>query len=158
KKLQYTRHVRYTDAASYPGRLAMAVSVIDEDMREVTTATVPTSLPIEAEEPAIALAITGNERGHASARALTLRAPPPQEDPSLVPIPIPLTYRDILQHLRLTRRTLPPPHKSLTREDAVVPNPNAERWEAALSSWDPDDQRNLVSRARTAATATGALE
>ncbi|KAM7303296.1 uncharacterized protein ISCGN_013260 [Ixodes scapularis] len=176
KKLQYSRHVRYTDAASYPGRLAMAVSVIDEDMREVTTATVPTSLPLEAEEAAIALAITstpaitslsiitdsqaacrsfvngrlsrfahriltnhppeqlptvsliwtpghnslsGNERAHASARALTLRAPPPQEDPSLVPIPIPLTYRDILQHLRLSRRTLPPPHKSLTREDAV---------------------------------------
>ncbi|KAG0445704.1 hypothetical protein HPB47_018175 [Ixodes persulcatus] len=167
------RHLLDPTKSNYPGRLAMAVSVIDEDMREVTTATVPTSLPLEAEEAAIALAITSTPaitslsiitdsqaacRSFGNARALTLRAPPPQEDPSLVPIPIPLTYRDILQHLRLSRRTLPPPHKSLTREDAVVPNPNAEQWEAALSSWDPDDQRNLVSRARTAATATGALE
>ncbi|KAG0433727.1 hypothetical protein HPB47_019629, partial [Ixodes persulcatus] len=133
KKLQYTHHVRYTDAASYPGRLAMAVSVIDENMREVTTATVPTSLPLEEEEASIALAITSTPaitslsiitdsqaacRSFGNARALTFRAPPPQEDPSLVPIPIPLTYRDILQHLRLSRRTLPPPHKSLTRDDA----------------------------------------
>ncbi|KAG0437324.1 hypothetical protein HPB47_017498 [Ixodes persulcatus] len=51
-------------------------------------------------------------------------------------------------------------HQTTTRIQAAppVPNPNAEQWEAALSSWDPDDQRNLVSRARTAATATGALE
>ncbi|KAG0433332.1 hypothetical protein HPB47_020016 [Ixodes persulcatus] len=167
KKLQYTRHIRCTDATSYPGRLAMAVSVIDEDMREMTTATVPTSLPLEREEAAIAIAITSTpaitplsiitdsqaaRRSFGNARALTLRAPPPQEDQSLVPIPIPLTYHDILQHLRLSRRTLPPPHKSLTREDAFptqTPSSGKLRCPAGIQTtsviWSrgPEAQRQL---------------
>lgn len=175
-KFQKSKDVRYTDAASYPGRPAMVISVIDEDMRERTTATVSTPRPLEAEETAIALAITsalrtkhltvvsdsqaacrsfskgriskiahqiltkhspsqlpttsviwtpghsalgGNERAHASARAMIIRAPPPQDDQSTVPVPIPLTYHDILQHQRLSRRSLPPPHKHLTKEETV---------------------------------------
>ncbi|KAG0441460.1 hypothetical protein HPB47_015935 [Ixodes persulcatus] len=53
-----------SDAASYKGRLAMAVSVIDEDMWEVNTETVPTSLLLEADEAAMALA---PRRGHLDA-------------------------------------------------------------------------------------------
>ncbi|KAG0410015.1 hypothetical protein HPB47_012881 [Ixodes persulcatus] len=81
-------------------------NVIDEDMREVTTATVPTSFPLEAEEAAIALAITST--------------------PSIISLSI------------ITDS------QAACRSFGNVPNPNAEQWEAALSSWDPDDQRNLV--------------
>lgn len=50
--------MRYTDAASYPGRPAMVISVIDEDMRERSTAAVNTPRPLEAEETTMALAVT----------------------------------------------------------------------------------------------------
>ncbi|KAG0431639.1 hypothetical protein HPB47_021579 [Ixodes persulcatus] len=185
RNIQNARNVRYTDATRYLSRLAMAISVIDAYMQEITSRFVSTSSPLEAEEAAIALAITststakslaiiidsqvaccsfgkgrlsefahrilttypsdqlptvsliwtprhdsfsGNELAHASARALTTRAPPPQGNPLLIPA------------------------------SPLIINPTPEQWEAARSSSDPHDQPQLVSRARRAAKATGALD
>lgn len=153
--------------------------------------------------------LCGNQQAHAVARAHTSRVP--QEEDLLLE-PIPLNYNTILQHQRLGRRSLPPPHKTLTKEETVgwrllqtntfphlgilhavyptiypsnkcplcnnkyaslyhitwacpnieaapkISNPTVEQWEAALSSSNPTDQRQLVARARSAALATGALD
>ncbi|KAG0413251.1 hypothetical protein HPB47_009586, partial [Ixodes persulcatus] len=88
-------------------------------------------------------------------------APPPQRDPSLTSVPIPLTCHARLPHLRFSRRTLPPPQETLTREDAAVlliTNPTPEQWEAALSSSEAHVQRELFLWAWSAAKATEALD
>ncbi|KAG0430264.1 hypothetical protein HPB47_022846, partial [Ixodes persulcatus] len=51
-------NVRYTDAATYPDRTAAVASVIDHKMNTIVTTSVKTTLPVVAEEMAIALAIT----------------------------------------------------------------------------------------------------
>lgn len=60
--------------------------------------------------------IPGNESAHASARAFLPRAP----NTDLVEPPIPLlTYTEILQHLRLSRRVYPPPAKTLDKGEEI---------------------------------------
>ncbi|KAG0425987.1 hypothetical protein HPB47_026889 [Ixodes persulcatus] len=58
--------VRYTDAAMYPDRSMAAISVIGQDKKTPTTATVRTKPPAVAEEMAIALAIVANGPQHIS--------------------------------------------------------------------------------------------
>ena len=66
--------------------------------------------------------LEGNEAAHAAAREHTYRAfpipasPQPPEDDLFIP----RTHKDLLNHHRLTRRTLPPPHDKLTKEDATT--------------------------------------
>ncbi|KAG0427899.1 hypothetical protein HPB47_025074 [Ixodes persulcatus] len=50
-------NVKYTDAATYPDRTAAVASVIDHKMNTIVTASVETTLPVVAEEMAIAFAI-----------------------------------------------------------------------------------------------------
>lgn len=165
----------YTDAADYPAIKAKVAAVADWRGEAITSATVRTGNSTEAEECAIALAVStppsgnpiniisdsqeacrnfaqgrisptahhilhrnrhippvcliwtpahaslpGNERVHAIARGLTLRAPAEDQHNSDKTESIPLTYTHILQHYRLSRRTLPPPHTQLTREEAAA--------------------------------------
>lgn len=60
----------------------------------------------------------GNEAADASARAHVHRAFP--QDALRRKDDVPKKYSDILQHYRLGRRTYPPAHPSLTREEAVT--------------------------------------
>lgn len=152
--------------------------------------------------------VSGNHRAHTIARGHCNRAlQETPEDPSPDTLQ---TYYDILQHYRLSRRTMPPPHPSLTRAEATTwrqlqtntyphltllhamyptlyqplcpfcteratlyhttwacqnipnnsPNRNAthEQWEMVLTSSALEDQRKLIARAESAATAAGALD
>lgn len=64
--------------------------------------------------------LEGNEAAHAAARAHIYRAFPSNTpaSPSEEYHSVPRRYKDILEHYRLERRTLPPPHEKLTKEEA----------------------------------------
>lgn len=176
RKYENHPNVLYVDAASTARSTAFVTSVVDNHGTEINASSVSRVSAAEAEELAIALAITtrphwdcvivltdsqtacrnysraiisraahrilngahqlppyiqivwtpgheslrGNQQAHACARAHALREPRDGRAEQFHPEPIPLTYTHILQHYRLSRRTLPPPHNALTREEAVI--------------------------------------
>ncbi|KAG0411079.1 hypothetical protein HPB47_011822, partial [Ixodes persulcatus] len=68
------KNVKCTDAATYSDRTATVASVIDHKMNTIVTASVKTTLPVVAEEMAIALAITSptnQSRSRNATRAVT---------------------------------------------------------------------------------------
>ncbi|KAG0423215.1 hypothetical protein HPB47_001004, partial [Ixodes persulcatus] len=159
----------YTDAASYPGRAATTATVIMNNEPR-SSISLPRNHPLQAEEAAIALALTqteakvivtdsqqayrnfasghihaytlrlinqnpptrqvrivwapahqgipGNEIANLVARDLTRRADAEEAEPERMhPL---VSYLEITQHYRLTRRTYPPPHKSLPSEQERI--------------------------------------
>ncbi|KAG0415110.1 hypothetical protein HPB47_007723, partial [Ixodes persulcatus] len=60
----HRKDVRYTDTAMYPDRSMAAVSVIGQDKKTLTTATMRTRTPAVVEEMAITIAIVANGPQH----------------------------------------------------------------------------------------------
>ncbi|KAH6933594.1 hypothetical protein HPB50_016736 [Hyalomma asiaticum] len=120
--------VAYVDAAPYRHYAAHALAVTENSLQPTITASVCTSTSVEAEEAAIALAITQTSAEYifsdskpavynyavgrvAPPAAGNLRPPPPGMDTRDAL----LTYHDITMHYRLSRLTFPPPHQSLSQ-------------------------------------------
>ncbi|KAM7312533.1 uncharacterized protein ISCGN_009438 [Ixodes scapularis] len=65
--------------------------------------------------------VDGNRQAHAVARACTHRVPQTEDHNTILKfIPVPNQYSEILIHQRGERFRHPPPHRSLTREEAVI--------------------------------------
>ncbi|KAG0411186.1 hypothetical protein HPB47_011690 [Ixodes persulcatus] len=95
--------------------------------------------------------LAGNLAAHAAAREHSLRATSLSDRaPADTDEGVPKRYTDILAHYRLGRRTYPPPHPTISREDA--------QWQDQLTSSKPEDQSQLVNRARLAARDHGILD
>ncbi|KAM7314642.1 uncharacterized protein ISCGN_004426 [Ixodes scapularis] len=65
--------------------------------------------------------VDGNRQAHAVARACTHRVPQTEDHNTILKfIPVPNQYSEILIHQRGERFRYPPPHRSLTREEAAI--------------------------------------
>ncbi|KAG0410071.1 hypothetical protein HPB47_012810 [Ixodes persulcatus] len=133
---------RFTDAAMYSDQPAAAVSVTDNDLKTVVTASIHTINPVEPEETAIALAIaSGKEYLNVLSDSQTAlrRFRAGRISPCALRI-----LTDLKTPLPETTLIWTPGHEST--------------WEAALLSSHPDDKRSLVERAKASAASTGALD
>ncbi|KAG0419595.1 hypothetical protein HPB47_003996 [Ixodes persulcatus] len=156
------------EPAEYGLRPAFAAVAVTSTGQVKTCATVFTASPEQAEEAAIALALTATpcpKLAHSTARGYTVRAGWTQSrDRGARSARERLVgFYDITSHYRLSRRLYPPATQALSREESVMwrqlqthsfPSP-LERWDAALRSSDPTIQLQVVRRAAEVAEAHG---
>ncbi|KAG0443604.1 hypothetical protein HPB47_014727 [Ixodes persulcatus] len=157
--------VLYVDAAEYGHRPAFAAVATTSTGQVKTCATVFTAFPEQAEEAAIALALTATpcpKLAHSTARGYTVRAGWTQSlDREARSARERLVgFYDITSHYRLSRRLYPPATQALSREESVMwrqlqTHSFPERWDAALRSSDPTTQLQVVRRAAEVAEAHG---
>ncbi|KAG0443872.1 hypothetical protein HPB47_014433 [Ixodes persulcatus] len=168
KLFTHRSDVLYVDAAEYGHRPAFAAVATTSTGQVKTCATVFTAFPEQAEEAAIALALTATPcpKHTRDSAETSWPIPQPEDTPSGRDGPTRerlVGFYDITSHYRLSRRLYPPATQALSREESVMwrqlqthsfPSP-LERWDAALRSSDPTTQLQVVRRAAEVAEAHG---